>query len=64
MKIKVKLFATFRVGRFSAETREYPAGTLVAEVHHPSPEGPEAATLREVIQITIHGISAGLRNTG
>ncbi len=32
MKINVKLFATFRVGRFSAEMREYPPGTCAADV--------------------------------
>jgi molybdopterin synthase sulfur carrier subunit len=36
MKITVKLFATFRVGRFKAEDRDYPGGTdcrrIVAEV--------------------------------
>jgi phosphoenolpyruvate carboxylase len=30
----------------------------------PDPEGPEAASLREVIVQTINGIAAGLRNTG
>ena len=28
------------------------------------PERPEAAALRDVIVLTINGISAGLRNTG
>ena len=32
MQITVKLFATFRVGRFAAETRDYPEGTRIAEV--------------------------------
>lgn len=32
MRINLKLFATFRVGRFSAEAREYPPGTPVAAV--------------------------------
>jgi molybdopterin converting factor small subunit len=32
MKITVKLFATFRIGRFSLEEREYPPGTTVAVV--------------------------------
>lgn len=32
MQITVKLFATFRVGRFAETTREYPPGTLIAEV--------------------------------
>ena len=32
MQIKVKLFATFRVGRFDIENREYPLGTTVADV--------------------------------
>jgi molybdopterin converting factor small subunit len=32
MQITVKLFATFRVGRFAATTRQYPQGTLIAEV--------------------------------
>ena len=32
MKITVKLFATFRTGRFSVEERDYPAGTTVGQV--------------------------------
>lgn len=32
MKITVKLFATFRLGRFDIEQREYPTGTRVAQV--------------------------------
>lgn len=32
MQINVKLFATFRVGRFAQQQREYPAGTTVADV--------------------------------
>lgn len=32
MNVTVKLFATFRGGRFDAEVREYPAGTTVADV--------------------------------
>ncbi len=32
MQITVKLFATFRVGRFVARTLEYPAGTRIAHV--------------------------------
>ena len=32
MQITVKLFATFRVGRFAAATQEYPPGTRIAEV--------------------------------
>ena len=32
MQITVKLFATFRVGRFDMATREYPPGTRIAEV--------------------------------
>lgn len=32
MNITVKLFATFRVGRFSIESRDYPDGTTVADV--------------------------------
>jgi molybdopterin converting factor small subunit len=32
MTVTVKLFATFRVGRFAAETRAYPAGSRVADV--------------------------------
>ena len=32
MKITVKLFATFRLGRFDIETRDYPAGTRVGQV--------------------------------
>lgn len=32
MKITVKLFASFRIGRFSIEEREYPDGTIVAAI--------------------------------
>ncbi len=32
MKITVKLFATFRLGRFDIETRDYPPGTKVSQV--------------------------------
>jgi sulfur carrier protein ThiS len=32
MQINVKLFATFRVGRFSKQKREYPPGTRVSGV--------------------------------
>lgn len=32
MRITVKLFASFRAGRFDIETREYPLGTSVADV--------------------------------
>jgi len=32
MKVTVKLFASFRTGRFEMETVEYPAGTTVADV--------------------------------
>ena len=32
MQITVKLFATFRAGRFEIENRPYPAGTMVADV--------------------------------
>jgi molybdopterin converting factor small subunit len=32
MKITIKLFASFRTGRFEIETVEYPAGTTVADV--------------------------------
>ena len=32
MKITVKLFATFRIGRFDMETRDFPAGTTVGGV--------------------------------
>ena len=32
MQIKVKLFASFRVGRFAVETRQYPPGTQIAAV--------------------------------
>ena len=32
MKITVKLFATFRVGRFKEELRDYPAGTTCGDV--------------------------------
>lgn len=30
--ITVKLFASFRIGRFDREVREYPQGTLVGDV--------------------------------
>ena len=32
MKITVKLFATFRLGRFDIASRDYPAGTKVEDV--------------------------------
>jgi len=32
MKVTVKLFASFRTGRFEMETIDYPAGTTVADV--------------------------------
>lgn len=32
MNITVKLFASFRTGRFDVETGDYPAGTTVADV--------------------------------
>ncbi|HEY6007508.1 MAG TPA: MoaD/ThiS family protein [Geobacteraceae bacterium] len=32
MHITVKLFATFRVGRFTVATQEHPGGTLIAAV--------------------------------
>ncbi len=32
MNVTVKLFATFRIGRFSIESRDYPEGTSVADV--------------------------------
>lgn len=32
MNITVKLFASFRAGRFDIETRDYPEGTTVADV--------------------------------
>jgi len=32
MKITVKLFASFRTGRFDVETTDYPPGTTVAAV--------------------------------
>jgi molybdopterin converting factor small subunit len=32
MNITVKLFASFRTGRFDLENRDYPAGTTVADV--------------------------------
>ncbi|HKZ17243.1 MAG TPA: MoaD/ThiS family protein [Geobacteraceae bacterium] len=32
MRVTVKLFATFRLGRFLAETREYPPGTTVGSI--------------------------------
>ncbi len=32
MKITVKLFASFRAGRTPIETRDYPAGTTVADI--------------------------------
>ena len=32
MKITVKLFASFRSGRFEVETVDYPPGTTVADV--------------------------------
>jgi molybdopterin converting factor small subunit len=32
MNVTVKLFASFRAGRFEIETGDYPAGTTVADV--------------------------------
>ncbi len=32
MQITVKLFATFRVGRFDIENRDYPDGTTVHDI--------------------------------
>lgn len=32
MKVTVKLFATFRLGRFDIESRDYPAETKVGDV--------------------------------
>lgn len=32
MQITLKLFATFRTGRFSEEKREYPPGTRVTDI--------------------------------
>ena len=32
MNVTVKLFASFRAGRFDIETGEYPTGTTVADV--------------------------------
>jgi len=32
MQITVKLFATFRAGRFAEETWEYPAGTMITDI--------------------------------
>ena len=32
MRITVKLFASFRTGRFSVEEREYPEGTTIGQV--------------------------------
>lgn len=32
MKVTVKLFATFRAGRFGEQTREYGSGTTVGEI--------------------------------
>jgi molybdopterin converting factor small subunit len=32
MKVTVKLFASFRTGRFDIESVDYPAGTTVADV--------------------------------
>ncbi len=32
MKITVKLFATFRIGRFDIEVRDYPQGTTVGQI--------------------------------
>ncbi len=42
MQITIKLFATFRVGRFDVVTRDYPTGTriadIVTELHIPEKE--------------------------
>jgi len=42
IRINVKLFATFRVGRFVSEARNYPVGTrivdIIRELEIPEPE--------------------------
>jgi molybdopterin converting factor small subunit len=32
MQVNVRLFANFRLGRFSSATRDYPAGTTVVDI--------------------------------
>lgn len=32
MQVTLKLFATFRVGRFAEETRDYPPGTCITDI--------------------------------
>jgi sulfur-carrier protein len=32
MKVTIKLFATFRIGRFGEDTREYQSGVTVGEI--------------------------------
>jgi len=32
MQVTIKLFATFRIGRFDVVTRDYPAGTRIADI--------------------------------
>jgi molybdopterin converting factor small subunit len=32
MKITVKLFATFRIGRFDIDSREYPSGVTAGQI--------------------------------
>lgn len=34
MQITVKLYATFRIGRFDMEIRDYPQGTTVGQIVH------------------------------
>ena len=77
MTVTVKLFATFRVGRFAAETRAYPPGSRVADVisrlHLPAPRigmimlnsrnaGPEEA-LRDGDNLAIFPLVDDLRVT-
>ncbi len=33
MQIQVRLYATFRIGRFNEQTRDYPPGTRISTVH-------------------------------
>lgn len=55
MRVTVKLFATFRKGRFDVDVREVPAGTTVSEIAE-SVELPG----KEIGIVLVNGRHAGL----
>lgn len=57
MKIKVKLFADFRKGRFIEETREFPEGTTVLDVANQLQIEPDKISIA-----MINGNSSGLHH--